>query len=80
MILDLDKAYKGKEEFYFDGILGYRSKLKAFGGLNYRLQLNVRNLLDEHKPIPIQTWTTGEVVKLATVEPRLYVFTFSVNF
>lgn len=79
-VLDLDKAYKGKEEFYLDGILGYSGKLKAFSGMSYRLQLNVRNLLDEHKPIPIQTWTTGEVVKLATVEPRVYVMTFSVNF
>lgn len=79
-VLDLDKAYKGKEEFYVDAILGYRGKLKAFGGFSYRLQLNVRNVLNEDAPIPVQTWTTGEVVKLATVEPRLYVFTFAVNF
>ncbi len=79
-VLDLDKAYKGKEEFYVDAILGYRGKLKAFGGFSYRLQLNVRNVLNENSPIPVQTWTTGEVVKLATVEPRLYVFTFAVNF
>ena len=31
-------------------------------------------------PIAVQTWTTGEVVKLATVEPRVFVLTFSVNF
>ncbi|MBI5769134.1 MAG: hypothetical protein HZA93_15175 [Verrucomicrobia bacterium] len=80
VILDLDRAFKGQEEFYVDAILGYRGKLKAFGGLNYRLQLNVRNVLDEHKPIPVQTWTTGEVVKLATVEPRVFVCTFAVNF
>jgi hypothetical protein len=79
-VLDLDKAYKGKEEFYVDAILGYRGKLKAFGGLNYRLQMNVRNALGEDDPIPVQTWTTGEVVKLATVEPRTFVFTFAVNF
>jgi hypothetical protein len=80
VILDLDKAYKGKEELYLDGIAGYRGKMKYFGGFNYRLQLNIRNLLDDHKPLPIQTWTTGEVVKLATVEPRLYVVTFAVDF
>jgi hypothetical protein len=79
-ILDLDRAYKGKEEFYVDAILGYRGKMKYFGGFNYRLQLNVRNLLNEDDPIPVQTWTTGEVVKLATVEPRVFVFTFAVNF
>ena len=80
VILDLDKAYRGKEEFYVDGILGYRGKLKAFGGFSYRLQLNVRNVLGRDNPIPVQTWTTGEVVKLATIEPRTYVFTFAVNF
>ena len=80
VILDLDKAYKGQEEFYVDAIMGYRGKMKAFGGFNYRLQLNIRNLLDEHDPMPIQTWTTGEVVKLATVEPRVFVMTFSVDF
>jgi hypothetical protein len=40
----------------------------------------VRNVLNDDNPIPVQTWTTGEVVKLATVEPRVFVFTFSVNF
>jgi hypothetical protein len=79
-LLDLDKAYKGEEEFYVDAILGYRGRLKAWGGVNYRLQLNIRNLLNDDDPTPIQTWTTGEVVKLATVEPRVIVFTFAVNF
>lgn len=79
-ILDLDKAFKGKRELYFDAILGYRGKLKAFGGFTYRLQLNVRNALNDDAPIPVQTWTTGEVVKLATVEPRTFVCTFAVNF
>jgi hypothetical protein len=79
-VLDLDRAFKGKRELYFDGIVGYRGRLKAFGGLNYRLQLNVRNVLNEDDPVPVQTWTTGEVVKLATVEPRVIVVTFAVNF
>jgi hypothetical protein len=80
VILDLDKTYKGKEEFYVDGFLGYRGKMKYFGGFNYRLQLNVRNVLDEHDPVPVQAWTTGEVVRLATVEPRVYVLSLAVDF
>jgi hypothetical protein len=79
-VLDLDKAYKGEEEFYVDGIFGYRGRMKYFGGFSYRVQLNVRNLLNDDDPIPVQTWTTGEVVKLATLEPRTFVFTFAVNF
>jgi iron complex outermembrane receptor protein len=79
-VLDLDKAYLGEEEFYVDAILGYRGRFKAWGGFSYRLQLNVRNVLNDDDPIAVQTWTTGEVVKLATVEPRVLVLTFSVNF
>jgi hypothetical protein len=79
-ILDLDKAYKGKRELYFDAILGYRGKMEAFGGFNYRLQLNVRNVLDENDPVPVATFVSGAVAKLATVESRVVVVTFAVNF
>jgi hypothetical protein len=78
--LDLDQQFRGKEEIYVDAILGYRGRLKAFGGLNYRLQLNVRNVLDENDTIPVTMTTTGQVVRIATVEPRVFVGTFSVDF
>ena len=80
VLLDLDRAHEGKEEFYLDAIAGYRGKMKWFGGFNYRLQMNVRNLLNEDDVIPVHALTTGEIAKYATVEPRLFVFTFSVNF
>ena len=79
-VLDLDKSYKGEEELYFDAILAYRGRMKAFGGFSYRLQLNVRNVLDEDDPVPVAAFVNGRIAKLATVEPRLFIFTFGVNF
>lgn len=79
-VLDLDQPFKGKEELYFDAILGYRGRMKAFGGVSYRLQLNIRNLLDDDDPVSVARLTTGAVAKLATVEPRVIVATFAVDF
>jgi iron complex outermembrane recepter protein len=78
--LDLDKAYKGRQEIYFDALIGYRGRMKAFGNLAYRLQLNVRNVLDDDEPVPVMKTTRGETVRIATVEPRIIVMTFSVDF
>lgn len=79
-ILDLNKNYKGIAESYFDAVIGYRGKLKAFRGLDYRIQLNVRNVLDEDDPVPAGTITTGKVTRIATVEPRTILYTFAVDF
>lgn len=79
VLLDIGRPYRGEPELYFDAVIGYRGKLKAFGGFNYRLQLNVRNLLNENDVIPVQALTTGEIAKVATVEPRVIVLSFSVN-
>lgn len=80
VLLDIGQPFEGETEFYLDAILGYRGKLKWFGGFNYRLQLNVRNVLNEDDVIPVHALTTGEMAKYATVEPRVAVVTFSVNF
>ena len=78
--LDLDKVYEGKSENYVDLFVGYRGRMKPFGGINYRVQLNVRNLLNENDPIPIGALTTGAVSRIATVDPRTTVLTFAVDF
>jgi iron complex outermembrane receptor protein len=80
MLLDIDRPYMGKRELFFDAILGYRGRMKAFGGFSYRLQLNVRNVLDEQDPIPVTATTKGQVIRIATVEPRLIACTFGVDF
>ena len=60
--------------------MAYRGRLKAFGNFNYRVQLNVRNVFDDDEPVPIMKTTTGQTVRIATVEPRVIVATFGVDF
>lgn len=79
-IFDLDKEYIGQPETYVDFLAGYRGRLKAFGGFNYRVQLNVRNVLNKHDPVPAAAFTTGETYRLYLVEPRLFVTSFAVDF
>ena len=54
--------------------------MKLFGGFNYRLQLNVRNLLNDDDIIPVTKTTTGQIVRYATVDPRVFVLTLGVDF
>ncbi len=79
-VLDLDTAYEGKAESYVDFLAGYRGRMQAFGGFNYRVQLNVRNLLNENDPVPVGALTTGAISRLATVDSRVIVMTFAVDF
>ncbi len=79
-LLDLDTKYKGTTEKYVDFMAGYRGRLKSLGGLNYRVQLNVRNLLNANDPVPYNALTTGVVSSLLTVDSRLTSITFGVEF
>jgi outer membrane receptor protein involved in Fe transport len=79
-VLDLDTTYKGPTEYYFDSFAGYKGKANFFGGFDYRIQLNIRNLLDKTDTIPIYALTTGAVSQIITVEPRLVTVTFGVDF
>ncbi|MDP3070558.1 MAG: hypothetical protein Q8N18_09730 [Opitutaceae bacterium] len=80
VLLDLDQAYKGKTETYLDLLAAYRGKLKAFGNLNYRAQINVRNALNANDPVPIGALTTGAISRLATIDSRVTQLTFAVDF
>ena len=80
MILDLGKAYEGKAEFYVDLHAAYRGKMKAFGNFNYRVQVNVRNVLNENDPVPVAALTTGAISRLATIDSRVTQLTFAVDF
>lgn len=79
-VLDLDTKYKGTAEHFVDLMAGYRGKMKAFGGFDYRVQLNVRNLLNETDLVPNQALTTGVVSQVLTVDRRLVSVTFGVDF
>lgn len=80
VLLDIARPYKGPQEWYTDAFIGYRGRMRAFGGFTYRLQLNVRNVLDDDDLVPVTALTTGEIARVATVEPRVIVVTFAVNF
>jgi hypothetical protein len=72
---DLAKPLEGKAEFYGDLGLGYRGKMKYLGGTNYRVQVNIRNVLGEDDLVPNRVLSTGQYVAWARVEPRAFVFT-----
>jgi hypothetical protein len=79
-VLDLDQAFKGDDELYVDAFIGYRGRFEFLGGVGYNVQLNIRNVLDEDGAVPVTINTQGDVIKLATVEPRLFVFTLGLDF
>ncbi|MGH7957490.1 MAG: hypothetical protein ACREH8_10820 [Opitutaceae bacterium] len=54
--------------------------MKAFGSVNHRIQLDARNALNEDDTIPVTMTTAGEIVRIATVEPRVFGATFGVDF
>ena len=72
---DLDKKLEGKSELFTDLGVNYRGTAKYFGGVKYRVQLNVRNLLQPERLVPNRVLSTGQYVAWARVEPRLFVFT-----
>ena len=48
--------------------------------MNYRVQLNVRNALNDHNPVPVAALTTGVISRLATIDSRVTQLTFAVDF
>lgn len=80
LAFDLDQPIEGTSEFITDFGIRYRSRLKAFGGINYRVQLNIRNLLDDVDLVPVKALTTGEYVSFSRVEPRVYQLTVTFDF
>jgi hypothetical protein len=79
-ILDINHPYRGDRELATDIGIGYRGKMKPFGGLHYNVQLNVRNVLDDGPTIPYRAYTDGSIAGVATLEPRLFIFTFGLDF
>jgi len=80
MVLDIDQGYRGKAETYLDFLTADRGRMKPLGGFNYRVQLNVRNLLNENDPVPMTALSTGAVTRVATVDSRLIQMTFAGDF
>lgn len=69
---DITKPIFGPSVFAVDLLLGYGGKTKLFGNhnLGWRVQLNVRNLLDEDELEPIRSNLGGGVLDWARGVPR----------
>ncbi len=78
--LDVDNPWRGKRELWTDVGVGYRGRIAAFGGLRYNAQLNVRNVFGEGPLIPFRSYTDGTIASVATLEPRLFIFTWGLEF
>ena len=77
--LDPAKPVWDQARAYFDLQSGYDLKLFA-GKVRTHVQLNVRNLLNAHDPVPVGALTTGAISRLATVDSRVTQLTFAVDF
>jgi iron complex outermembrane recepter protein len=69
---DVTKPIFGDAQTFVDLLAGYGSRAKIFGGhpINWRVQVNVRNLLEPKKYEPVRSSWTGSVLEWARVEPR----------
>lgn len=71
----------GSEQVYFDANIGYRRKSRVFGrNLNWSLQLNVNNLLDNDAYMVTRLNSAGAVTAYRFNDPRTWVLTYRVNF
>ena len=77
---DVDHPYRGKSETWTDAGVSYRGRIARFNGLRYTAQLNVRNVFDIGPTIPFRSYTDGTIASLATLEPRLFTFTWALEF
>lgn len=79
---DVTKPIYGKSQTAVDVLAGYGGRLKPFRGhnLGWRVQLNVRNLLDQHAIEPLVARRDGAVLDWGRVEPRQIILSTSVTF
>jgi hypothetical protein len=79
---DVTKPIAGYAQTSVDLLLGYGGRTRFFGGrqLGWRMQLNVRNLLDDDDIEPLRASFAGGGLDWGRVEPRQIVFSTSFTF
>jgi outer membrane receptor protein involved in Fe transport len=78
---DLDHPYKGKAETAIDLWVGYERKIKVGNKrLNWHIQLNVRNVAADDKPIVASTQPDGSPAAYRIPEPRTFSLTNTFEF
>jgi iron complex outermembrane receptor protein len=79
---DVTKPLFGKAQTFVDLLAGYGGKTKFFGGrqIGWRLQLNIRNLLEDNKIEPVRSDRDSNVLEWGRIEPRQIVLNASFTF
>ncbi|HUR56278.1 MAG TPA: hypothetical protein VM029_01110 [Opitutaceae bacterium] len=79
---DVTKPIFGKDQMSVDVLAGYGGRTQLFGGrpLGWRVQLNVRNLLDDHDVEPLRASLDGGVLDWGRVEPRQIILSTTFTF
>ena len=80
---DVTRPIPGYGQTAVDLLMGYGGRTKLFGGgrpIGWRVQLNVRNLLDAHDIEPIRSSFSGAGLQWGRVEPRQIVTSTTFTF
>ena len=75
----IDSPIRGNADIALDGFAGYTRNLWR-DRINWRVQLNIRNLLDAQSHIDQQAISTGQIVKYYLHEPRTFILTNTFSF
>ncbi len=76
---DLQRPYYGPAEFAVDGWVGYTRKIRQ-NRINWRLQLNVRNLLDDDTLIPAAAQPDGSIASWFAPQGRTFMLRSTFEF
>jgi hypothetical protein len=79
---DVTKPLYGHALTALDFLAGYGGRTTFFGGrrLGWRVQLNIRNLLNDHDVEQIRTSAIGGALDLGRTEPRQVVLSTTFTF
>lgn len=78
-VTDINRPYRGGAFTSLDAFIGYSRRL-AEGKVHWRVQLNIRNLLDRDNLLVQKTLSTGEGAIFTPQEPRSLILTNTFSF
>ena len=78
MVYDVSNPYKGESETAFDLWMGYETKINE--KVNWRIQLNVRNVFSKDELLPVTVQPDGSYGAMRIREPRTITLTNTFRF
>ena len=76
---DVNTRYDDEATSSIDAWIGYRRKI-ANGKMDWRIQLNVRNLFADDDPLVVQTQPDGSAARVRYAPPRTFVLQNTIRF